>query len=158
MAAVENLPNPYANPFRCTIRWKGNTVDYDSFPRIHEVTFPQGQVLKGSSAAQMHHPVVTNPEELLAAALGTCMMLTFLAVCSKVKVNVVSYTDEPEATVELIERRHRVTRIVLHPEVVVVGTPDEALLKTAMDKAHGNCIISLSTKADVHIEPVFRSA
>ena len=151
------MSDPYAHPFSCTIEWSGNTIDYESFPRTHEVTFPRGQRLRGSSAGQVASPAVTNPEELLAAALGTCIMLTFLAVCSKAKMNVVTYRDRPEATVELVERRMRVTRIVLRPEVTVEGQVEPERMKTAMEKAHGNCIISLSTKSEVLIEPIFRS-
>jgi organic hydroperoxide reductase OsmC/OhrA len=149
---------PYSKPFVCTIEWTGNTVDYDHFPRTHEVIFPLGQRLKTSSAGQIQDPVVTNPEELMAAALGTCLMLTFLAVCSKARINVVSYKDHPAATVEFVERRFRVTRVDLKPEVIIDGPVDAERLKIAMEKAHGNCIVSLSTKSEVIIEPVFKSA
>jgi organic hydroperoxide reductase OsmC/OhrA len=148
----------FDKPFTCTLEWAGNTIDYDNFPRTHEVTFPRGQRLMGSSAGQVQNPVVTNPEELLAAALGTCLMLTFLAVCSRGKINVVSYVDHPEATVELVERRFRVTKIVLRPEVTVEGEVLTQRLQTAIEKAHGNCIVSLSTRSEVLIQPVFRSA
>jgi hypothetical protein len=128
---------PYSKPFVCTIEWTGNTVDYDHFPRTHEVIFPLGQRLKTSSA---------------------CLMLTFLAVCSKARINVVSYKDHPAATVEFVERRFRVTRVDLKPEVIIDGPVDAERLKIAMEKAHGNCIVSLSTKSEVIIEPVFKSA
>jgi len=71
---------------------------------------------------------------------------------------VVSYVDHPEATVELVERRFRVTKIVLRPEVTVKGEVLTDRLQTAIEKAHGNCIVSLSTKSEVLIQPVFRSA
>lgn len=148
----------YENPFTCTIAWSGNTIDYDNFPRTHEVTFPRGQRLLGSAAGHAQNPVVTNPEELLAAALGTCLMLTFLAVCSRAKINVFSYTDHPEATVELVERRFRVTKILLKPEVTVEGQVPADQLRTAIEKAHGNCIVSLSTKSEVIIQPTFHTA
>ena len=149
--------DPYSKPFVCTIEWSGNTKDYDTFSRVHTVSFPRGQTLKGSSAGLAQDPVVTNPEELLAAALGTCLMLTFLAVCSKGKINVLSYVDHPEATVELVERRFRVTKIVLKPTVVIEGTVDADRLNLAMQKAHGNCIVSLSVRSEVLIEPTFQT-
>ena len=148
----------FSKPFVCTIEWAGNTQDYDSFPRVHTVSFPRGQKIKGSAAGHVQDPVVTNPEELLAAALGTCLMLTFLAVCSREKINVLSYVDHPEATVELIERRLRVTKIVLKPLVIIDGAVERERLDVAMQKAHGNCIVSLSVKSEVLIEPTFQSA
>ncbi len=148
----------YENPFICKIEWSGNTQDYETFPRTHTVSFPRGQQIKGSSAGQALDPVVTNPEELLAAALGTCLMLTFLAVCSKAKMNVLSYVDQPAATVELVERRSRVTRIALKPHVLIEGPIDRERLDVAMQKAHANCIISLSVRSEVTIEPTFKSA
>jgi organic hydroperoxide reductase OsmC/OhrA len=148
----------YDKPFVCRIEWSGNTQDYETFPRTHTVSFPRGQKIRGSSAGQILDPVVTNPEELLAAALGTCLMVTFLAVCSKSRINVLSYVDQPEATVELMERRYRVTKIALKPEVTLEGQVDRERLDTAIQKAHGNCIISLSVKSDVTIEPTFQSA
>ncbi len=148
----------HSAPYICKIEWSGNTQDYETFPRTHTVSFPRGQQIKGSAAGLVQDPVVTNPEELLAAALGTCLMLTFLAVCSKAKMNVVSYVDQPAATVELVERRNRVTRIALRPHVLLEGPVDRERLDVAMQKAHANCIISLSIKSDVTIEPVFQSA
>jgi organic hydroperoxide reductase OsmC/OhrA len=148
----------YSSPFTCRIEWSGNTQDYDTFPRTHTVSFPRGQQIRGSSAGQALDPVVTNPQELLAAALGTCLMLTFLAVCSKGRINVLSYVDQPTATVELIEHRNRVTRITLRPRVTIDGPADHERLEVAMQKAHGNCIVSLSVKSEVTIEPMFLSA
>ncbi len=146
----------YDKPFTCTVEWSGDTVDYDNFSRTHQVTFPRGQKLIESSAGQALDPTVTNPEELFAASLGTCLMLTFLAVCSRGRINVRSYVDNPEAIVEFVDRRNRVTKVILHPEITVEGEVPVDRLNTAFEKAHGNCIISVSTKAEVIMKPVFR--
>lgn len=158
MEIERDLPPEYLNPFTCAIEWSGDTTDYDTFPRTHQVKFPRGQKINGSTPGQAYDATVTNPEELLAAALGTCMMLTFLAVCSRAKINVVSYKDHPQAIVELEERRLRVTRIILEPEVSVQSPAEREWLHTAMEKAHGNCIVALSVRSEVLIRPVFQTA
>jgi organic hydroperoxide reductase OsmC/OhrA len=143
--------------FTAHAEWNGNVENYDAFVRELGTTFPGGQHLRVSSFKEGRQTGASNPEELFAAAQSACLMLTFLAVCSKSRVPVVSYVDDPEALLEFVDRRYRVTQITLRPKVKVRGPIDEPKLKTLFEKAHGNCFIALSVKCEVIIEPTFES-
>ncbi len=145
---------------RCSLHWSGDTVDYDSFARSHIVHFPRGQSVATSTYREPEeHPAKpTNPEELLAAALGSCLMLTFLAVASKSKINVLDYEDHPEALLELVDRRMRVTRITLRPVVTLSAQISPEHTEALFSKAHANCYISNSIQSAVEIHPTIKLA
>ena len=143
---------------QCEVKWQGNTLEYDHFSYVHQIIFPGGQSVLGNIHKQEPGALNTNPEELFAAAVGTCMMMTMLAVCSKSKINVVAYHDHPEATLEFVERRFRVTKVTLRPQITIDGQIEPERLKSLFEKAHANCFVSLSIKSKVVIEPSYLSA
>ncbi len=144
----------------CKISWVGETKDYENFSRVHQVRFPRGQSVASANIAQSKSSdaMPTNPEELLAASVGCCMMLTFLAVASKAQLVVTEYQDEPEALVEFVDRRNRVTRVTLKPEVRFAGTVPDEQFQLLFSKAHANCLITLSVKSEVIVLPTNLSA
>lgn len=151
------MPQPSLHS--CSIRWEGDTVDYSTFPRFYDISMETGQkILAGPANASAAEAGRTNPEELFAASVGTCMMLTILAVCSKSRINVVAYEDRCEAQLEFIERRFRITKVTLRPTITIDGDIDRQKLDTLMQKAHANCFINLSVKSEVVIEPIYRKA
>jgi organic hydroperoxide reductase OsmC/OhrA len=141
----------------CEIHWRGDNGDYDHFSRLHEVAFPGGQRVQSGAASKVQATAQTNPEELLAAAVGSCMMMTILAVFSKSKITVTSYADKTEALLEFAERRFRVTRVTLRPRIGIRGEIETEKLLNLIQKAHANCFITLSVKAEVVVEPTFVS-
>ena len=136
----------------------GNNEDYDSFDRRHRVHFEQGQELLVGAAHKIQDPSQTNPEELLAASVGCCMMMTILAVFSRSRIPIVSYDDHPEALLELVDRRYRITRVTLRPRIIHRGPADAQKLTALIEKSHANCFITLSVKSDVVLEPTFVQA
>ena len=139
------------------IVWKQTSDDfsYEKYNRDHEVTFSGNQVLKNSAAPEYFgNSDMSNPEELLAAALASCHMLTFLAVASKSGYNIRSYICKAEAMLEKNEDgKMSVTQITLHPEIVYNGDkiPTSEQLKNLHDKSHKNCFIAQSLKTKVNI-------
>jgi organic hydroperoxide reductase OsmC/OhrA len=95
-------------------------------------------------------PDHTNPEQALAAALSSCHMMTFLALCAKASWPVASYHDYAEAHLgKNPQGQMSVTRIDLNP-VVRFDTgfaidPDE--LAQMQHRAHRYCFIA-NTLAD----------
>jgi organic hydroperoxide reductase OsmC/OhrA len=145
-----------ASTHSCNIEWRGNTLELDNFSRQHRITFPSQQELSGGTAGKASQDFPhTNPEELLAAAVGTCLMMTVLAVFSKSRIKIVSYSDNPEALLEFVDRRYRVTKVTLHPIITVSEGIDIEKFNTLIQKSHANCFIALSVKSDVVIEPTF---
>jgi organic hydroperoxide reductase OsmC/OhrA len=150
---------PEKSLFSCKIRWLGgDNQDYDTFDRRHRVTLPRRQELVVGAAHKVQDSLQTNPEELLAASVGCCMMVTVLAVFSKSRVPVLAYEDEPKALMEFIERRTRITRVTLRPRITIAGQHDREKLNNLISKAHANCTITLSVKSEVVVEPAFVEA
>jgi organic hydroperoxide reductase OsmC/OhrA len=149
---------PDQSTFTCMLQWHGDNENYETFLRTHRITFPEGQELTGGAAHNLQHPQQTNPEELFAASVATCMMQTILAVFSRAKVLVTAYSDEPEALLELVERRYKVTKVTLRPRILVQGPVDAEKFTTLIAKAHANCFITLSVQSDVIVLPEFISA
>ncbi|MBU0508616.1 OsmC family protein [bacterium] len=149
---------PETSTFRCTLHWKGNNREYDSFPRVHRVGFPGGVKLVVGGAHLIQDPVQTNPEELFAASVATCMMMTILAVFSKSRIEVLEYEDTPEATLQLVDRRFRVTKVLLRPRIAIEGTHEADKLEKLIQKSHANCFITLSVTSEVVVEPTFVAA
>jgi organic hydroperoxide reductase OsmC/OhrA len=147
---------PEKSSFTCKIVWQGTSnQDFDHFTRVHGMHFPLGQNLIGAGAHRIDTPEQTNPEELFAAAVATCMMMTILAVLSKAQIPVVSYEDQPVADLELVERRFRVTRVTLRPAIGIQGPIDVEKLTNLVQKSHANCFVTLSVKSDVVVEPTW---
>jgi organic hydroperoxide reductase OsmC/OhrA len=143
---------------RIAIDWtrNGAPFEYESFDRSHRVSFEGGQSLRNSSAPDFFGDAAqANPEELLVAALGSCHMLTFLAIAAKRGYVVDSYLDAAEGTLEKnADGRLAVTRVELRPRVEFGGErrPDASELERLHASAHRNCIIanSVSTEVIVH--------
>lgn len=138
-----------------TVSWKRTTKDfvYETYDRSHSVSYPGG-IVHGASAAKefMGKAELANPEELLAAALSSCHMLTFLAVCAKSRIAVDSYEDRATAILDKnAAGKLAVTKIFLRPKTTFSGdTPvDGAKLKELHEKAHRNCFIAQSVACEV---------
>jgi len=144
---------------KISLAWKRTTPDfaYETYDRTHTVMFEGGQTVQASAAAQyLGKAEYANPEELLAASLSACHMLTFLAIAAKSRYVVDSYEDETTAILDKnAEGAMAVTKIVLRPKAVFSGEkkPDAAQLKSLHDKAGKNCFIESSIKSEVVVEP-----
>ena len=150
---------PDSSLFNCKIRWLGSdNQDHDTFDRRHRISLPRGQEMIVGGAHQIQDSSQTNPEELFAAAVGCCMMMTILAVFSRAKIPILAYEDEPEALLEFVERRFRVTKVKLRPRITLKEMQDREKLDNLISKAHANCFISLSVKSEVVVEPVYVTA
>ena len=143
--------------FIVNVDWKRTTSDfsYDTFNRGHEISVSGNQTILNSAAPEYKGDKErTNPEELLAAALASCHMLTFLAVASKSGYIVDSYSCKSEALMgKNAEGKMCVTEINLHPVTFFSGekNPTEEQLKSLHDKAHKNCFIAQSIHTKVNV-------
>ncbi|MFM8270669.1 MAG: OsmC family protein [Pseudomonadota bacterium] len=144
--------------YRAKLQWKnpGTDFNYDTFDRTHEISFPGGIQIKGTSAPEyLGKKEFANPEELLAATLASCHMLTFLAVAAKSRLHVTSYEDNPVATLDKnAEGKLAVTHIQLSPKATFQGeTPTPEKLQELHAKAHRNCFIANSLACKMAVEP-----
>lgn len=130
--------------------------DYDTFDRTHTLTFGGGLGVTASSAPDfLGRKEFANPEEMLAAAVASCHMLTFLAIAAKSRYTVDDYEGESVAILDKNpEGRLAVVKIILRPKVKFSGDrqPNADQLEKLHEKAHQNCFIANSVRCPVAIE------
>ncbi len=136
-----------------TLSWSGNTLA-DPYNRDAVADAEDKLSLPVSSAAEFGGSVQRwNPEDLLGAALSTCHMLTFLALCAKTKIEVNGYEDQAVSVVDTVEKVTSVTEIHLNPTIRVArGTNVEKVVEL-FGKAHKYCFVANSLKTKVLMRP-----
>lgn len=140
---------------RIRLTWAdgGRPFTYESYPREHEIAFKDGQdkLTASSSPAYRGDGKHADPEDLLVAALSSCHMLSFLAICTKKKITVQSYEDDAVGFLENDNGKLWVARVTLRPKVV--SSADEQTLAQIHHLAHQACFIANSVKTQVTVEP-----
>jgi organic hydroperoxide reductase OsmC/OhrA len=134
----------------------GVPFTYETYPRSHEIAFKTSEMLTVSGAAAYRGDATkADPEDLLVAALSSCHMLSFLAICAKKKLGVKSYRDDAIGFLEDDGGVLWITRVILHPEVVFAMEPPPTAAEIAHihHLSHEACFIANSVKTDVRVEP-----
>ena len=137
------------------IKWTRTTDDfsYDTYDRSHTWTFPNGQSLKASAAPEyLGDRACVDPEEAFAASVGSCHMLTFLALAARKRYVVDQYEDNAVAKLDKNDAGAlAVTRVELRPKIIFSGErqPDADTITAMHEKAHKHCFIANSITAEV---------
>ena len=143
-----------------TLSWSRGDRDftYETYSRDHQLTFENGQTSLASSAPDyVGNPEALNPETLLVGALSSCHMLTFLAISAKRGFVVDRYDDDASGLLDKnADGKMAITRITLRPKVVFSGDrrPAADELAKLHERAHANCFIGSSIRAEVVVETV----
>ncbi|HEU0096360.1 MAG TPA: OsmC family protein [Rhizomicrobium sp.] len=144
---------------RIRLTWtdRGKPFTYEAYPREHEIAFKNGQQTIVASAAPAYKGDGKHgdPEDMLVAALSSCHMLSFLAICTKKKITVQSYEDDAVGFLENDSSQGSgdklwITRVILRPKVAC--NADAATLEQIHHLAHEACFIANSVKTDVKVE------
>ena len=140
---------------RIALTWTGGgrPFTYDAYPREHTIAFKNGQQAITTSAAPAYKGdgIHADPEDLLVAALSSCHMLSFLAICTKKKVTVKSYQDEAVGFLEGDKAKLWIARVILRPRVDCDA--DAEKLAEIHHLAHEACFIANSVRTEVSVEP-----
>ncbi len=150
---------PPMSEHKITLDWQRTTPDfnYKTYNRTHTIHFSGGSQLEVTAAPEyLGDPKITNPEELFAASLSSCHMLTFLAIAAHKNLTVDSYQDETVATLgKNTTGKMAVTQVTLRPKITFSGNnqPDANTLHEIHEKAHLNCFIANSVLTDIKVEP-----
>jgi organic hydroperoxide reductase OsmC/OhrA len=147
-----------AEPFtyRCSLEWSGSNKEYNTFDRNHRVAFEGKAGLTMTAAPEYKgDPTKLDPEDLLVAALASCQMLTFLAIASMSKVEVLAYRDAAVGKVEKADGKMKMTTVVLKPKIVLAPGSNLDRAAGLVTKAHEQCFIANSVTTQVVVEPEF---
>ena len=144
---------------RIRLSWQTSEAPftYESYSRNHEIAFKDGAETMVVSGAPVYRgdPAKADPEDMLVAALSSCHMLSFLAICARKKFTVESYRDDAVGYLENDGGKLWITRVVLKPHVVFApnSQPTSAEISHIHHMAHEGCFIANSVKTDVCVEP-----
>jgi organic hydroperoxide reductase OsmC/OhrA len=153
------MPDGRSHAYRARLNWEGNrgrgTAEYAGYGRRFRVMTDGKPELVGSADPLfLGEPQLHNPEDLLLAAVASCHMLTYLALCSRAGISVVEYADAPAGILTLEpEGGGSFREITLRPRVVLAAGGDRAAAFRLHVRAHELCFIARSCSFPVRHEP-----
>lgn len=134
--------------FKAVAKWTSNQEDSTKrfYSKSHKIIIEGKPVLHVSAAkAFKGNPELYNPEDLLLSSLVSCHMMSYLYVCSQNEIEVLEYSDNAEATLEVSpDGSGRFIEVILNPKVTIAN-PDK--IQMALDlhqKANQLCFIANS--------------
>jgi organic hydroperoxide reductase OsmC/OhrA len=132
--------------FKAEAKWSLQKNEKGLVSKNHEIIIEGKPVLNVSAAkAFKGDPELYNPEDMLLSSLVSCHMMSYLYVCGQNGIEVLSYSDNAEATLEVdFDGSGRFTEVRLNPKVTIAN-PDK--IQLALDlhkKANQLCFIANS--------------
>ena len=139
-----------------TIAWQRQTegFTYDEYNREHEWRFPGGESIAASAApAFLGKGTNVDPEEAFVAALSSCHMLTFLAICARKRIVVDAYRDRAVGFLEKNDQgRLSVTRVILDPLITFAeSSPDPDVIARIHHLSHQECFTANSVHTKIRV-------
>lgn len=149
--------------YRSHLVWDGNrgdgTSSYATYGRNYRVIVDGKPEIHGTADAAFRGEAdKLNPEDLFLAAISSCHMLSYLALCARAGISVLAYDDAATATMrEDNKGGGRFEEVVLHP-VVTVANADHIERATELhERAHELCFIANSCSVPIHHQPTVRA-
>lgn len=140
----------FKHTFKAEANWTSKPTPTNSSKKIysksHQIQIEGKPVLDVSAAkAFKGDPELYNPEDLLLSSLVSCHMMSYLYVCSQNGIEVLSYSDNAEATLEVNpDGSGRFTEVRLHPKITIVNLDKIELALELHIKANQLCFIANS--------------
>ncbi|WP_264535777.1 OsmC family protein [Flavobacterium sp. N1736] len=136
--------------FKAALNWTSTKNQEEAtskfYSKSHKITIEGKPVLNVSAAkAFKGDPELYNPEDLLLSSLVSCHMMSYLYVCSQNGIEVMEYSDNAQATLEVYaDGSGRFTEVRLNPKVKI-SNPDKIELANELHKeANRLCFIANS--------------
>jgi organic hydroperoxide reductase OsmC/OhrA len=145
--------------YKARLIWDGNlgtgTTTYTGYGRKYRLQIEGKPELVGSADPMFRGDAnIYNPEDLFVAALSSCHLLSYLALCARTKINVVAYEDHASGTLLLTPNGGGIFEsVTLRPIVTVARGSDEKRAMELHEQAHDLCFIAASVKIPVLHEP-----
>ena len=146
------------------VTWEGSRAglpfNYDSYSRQYRAQIAgKPDLLCSADPAFRGDPSRHNPEDLFVTAIAACHMLTYLALCARNGVHVMSYEDSAEARMREDSRGGgRFESVQLRPTVTVTSAGDIEAATRLHEAAHERCFISASCNIPIHHSATVRVA
>ncbi|AOC94606.1 OsmC-like protein [Flavobacterium anhuiense] len=140
----------FKHTFKAKLNWNSRQNQEESskrfYSKTHQIKIEGKPVLDVSAAkAFKGDPELYNPEDLLLSSLVSCHMMSYLYVCSQNGIEVLEYSDNAEATLEVNpDGSGRFTEVRLHPKVKISNSDQIELALELHQKANQLCFIANS--------------
>ena len=150
------------HPYESKLVWLGGatgTADYATYDRNYSISIAGKPEVAGSADAMFKGDGTRlNPEDLFVAAISSCHLLSYLALCARNKINVASYEDDAVGTLTLNpDWSGKFEEVVLRPRVRISSGDVDLALKLH-EKAHHECFIANSCSCPIRNEPTVTRA
>jgi organic hydroperoxide reductase OsmC/OhrA len=161
---TETTGRKNAHGYKAHLVWEGNlgdgTTTYTGYGRKYRLKIDGKPDLLGSADPVFRGDAnVYNPEDLFVAALSSCHLLSYLALCARTKINVVAYEDEASGTVVMRpDGGGKFESVTLRPIVTIAPGSDEKRALELHETAHDLCFIAASVSIPVLQEPQIKIA
>jgi len=161
MARPVYLVGMKTHEYHTHIVWAGNlgsgTSRWDRYDRAYRIRVDGKPEITGSAHPSFRgDPDRHDPEDLFLAAISSCHMLAYLALCARAGVSVVSYEDKAHGSLRLDRSGGgRFTEFTLRPNVTI-SSGDSAMAEALHERAHEVCFIASSCSVPIRVEPIIR--
>ena len=145
--------------YRSQLVWDGNrgegTASYAAYGREYRVRVDGKPELHGSANPAFRGDASKHdPEDLFLAAISSCHMLSYLALCARAGIRVVAYEDDAGGTLVLDGKGGgRFEEVTLRPRVTVAEGDDAQRALELHHAAHEQCFIASSCSVPIRVEP-----
>jgi len=145
--------------FKAQLNWfvkqKETTSNSEVSSKSHTIAIESKAILNVSAAkAFKGDPDLYNPEDLLLSSVVSCHMMSYLYVCAQNGIEVVSYTDKAEATLEVSEDGSgRFTEVRLYPKVTIKQAEKMTEALSLHKRANELCFIANSCNFPIVHDP-----
>ena len=134
--------------YKIGLKWQGG-IDLKKnyrYNKTYELSFNNKPNLIGSADAYFHgDALLYNPEEMLLSALASCHMMSFFYLCSKEKIMIENYKDEPEGKLKMNANGSGQFEVVtLQPVIKVNINNDLEKIEELFTLANEYCFIARS--------------
>jgi organic hydroperoxide reductase OsmC/OhrA len=160
VAAYDGAMSHDAHQYEAHLTWSGRGInDYTTYSRSHRLSIAgkpdlgltADPAFRGDAAAH-------NPEDLFVAAISSCHMLSYLALCAKYKIDVLAYQDRAAGTMQEDGKGGgRFVEVVLHPVVTIADASKREQAEKLHVRAHEQCFIANSCSVPIRHEAVVRT-
>lgn len=131
------------------LKWLGESgLDSIRNDRQYEIVIEGKDKIVGSADKPFFgDPTKLNPEDMLLASLSACHMMSFLYLCRKNNIKVLSYEDNPEGVLKVnIDGSGQFEKVILKPKVKIIHVDQSQEVIDLQPKAGKLCFIANSCK------------
>jgi organic hydroperoxide reductase OsmC/OhrA len=149
---METISKPCVHSFNVAMKWnmKAEYGTMTSGKRM-PVLFAPPVEFGGTDS-------VWSPEQLLASAVASCYMTTFLHFAKLMKIKISDFHIDVKMEIEKKDKLgFKATKYLVHPEISFETHQELQTISDLLSKAKRYCIISNSVNGDISVEPIIKN-